>query len=156
MSDPVAIADPPTLTYDAVCAGRRWMSHGVGLAARWYKLKSDGTADETNPMSFAVKGKKTTLTNTWVGDVYEINERGDTFAVSGHRKQVYNNPDLLQKWRVEERAAEAQAEMERKQKKSGSDFGDMTFKELAEQYEKTIGSARKAALLAAAIQAITG
>ncbi len=155
MTEANATAEPVTLTYNAVYAGHRWLT-GTGLVARWYKTKEDGTPDENKPMSFAVKGKKTSLTNAWIGDVYTINEMNDGFRTDGLRKRVFHVEDTLQRWRLEDRAADAQSQMESKQKKTSSDVGGMTLKELAEQYEKTIGIGRRAALLAAIIQAVTG
>lgn len=147
---------PKTRTVQAVYTGKR-RGAKTPLVARWVVLDDRGDLT-TEELCFAAKGKRTSLNGgAWVGDVYslEVGADGTCKALSRLRERCWDFPDDKAAWLLEEKAAETEVEMTRK-KADADDLGQLTLAELADRYGKTIGRARRAAMLANIIQRVTG
>ena len=140
--------------FQIVCIGER-PGENRPLVTSWLKLDADGNLT-TEMLSFGRQGKKkTVLTGAYLGDVYAVeSEDGQKFTVNGSRLRSWDNQEDRRAWRLQETLARTQSEMDRKAK--DQDYGEMTLDQLQEQYGRTIGRARRAALLAVITQYITG
>lgn len=144
---------PPVVRYLAVCAGLRLNAAGE-LVMHWYKVHPDGTASADDGASFVRKGKKSTLTDAWVGDIYEFTETPDGVCrLHRETRGRFGDEALIQQWRLAQTAAEAARRMDKEAAKGG--FGKLTLDEAKERYRKTIGRAARTALIAAIIQHMT-
>ncbi len=139
------------MTFQAVFAGYR---RGVStpLVAFWHKLDAEGSlTDQT--MAFNKKGKKTNLTDAWIGDVYEIDEEDGLCRTKGPRLKQWENQEDRSVWKLESQSAEVSVQMDKTASKDN--FGEMTLNELRAKYGKTIGSKVRAAMVACIVQHVT-
>lgn len=139
----------------AVCAGLR-RGAADPLVMVWYPIKDDGSLDIPNGFIFAHKGKKTTLNNAYIGDIYQITDDGDGVCRTSSRDRVgrYENREVIALWKLDQQSAEVSLGMDKQGK--NVTFGNMTLDQVRENYSRTVGRTRKAALLASVIQYITG
>lgn len=140
--------------FQAVYIGKRIGANGVRFA--WAILGEDRKHTD-NLILFAKskRGDKSIFVNSWVGDVYNFERTTDNRNTILAKDRVGQYEDDAQRriWQLEDRAADTQVEHDRRAAKQG--FGEMTLDELAEAYRKTIGSAKRAAIVAAVIQHVT-
>jgi hypothetical protein len=136
-------------THHIVFCGLRF--DGNGLYGLWRYVQSDKTLG--GPLTFANKRKG--INDCYVGDVFVATEAAEgQFQRNKERFYRWENEADLREWRLEERAAEAKADADKRIAAEG--FGGTTLDEARNLYRKTIGSGRRAALLASLVQHVTG
>jgi hypothetical protein len=138
--------------YKAVFAGIR---KGVDSpqVVQWFKLDAEGKVTDES-CSFVVKGKKkTTFNNSWIGDIYEMEETDTNCKIVSLERGRYEDKEKLSEWKLLETAA--LSEIERDKQAAKLDYENLTLEDLRVLYGRTIGRSRRAALIATIVQYVT-
>lgn len=139
-------------TYKAVYIGVR-LGKDTPLIYAWRKVNDAGEVTE-DTVYFGKGKKRSTFTNSFIGEVYEFDEDGEgTTTIKSGSRTLYSNKEQIGVWKIESQAAELKIKLDKEAKEDT--MGEACLKELKEKYHTLVGRTHRSAYLATIIQFIT-